>query len=55
MRVFDIEGKEIYNETDKNMNAYYKKQINVGDLAKGMYYLKLTTESGIKIQKLIIR
>ncbi|MGZ4033259.1 MAG: T9SS type A sorting domain-containing protein [Bacteroidia bacterium] len=55
INIFDLQGKEVYNETDKNSSQYFNKQINIGNLSKGIYSLKISTEKGIKIQKLIIQ
>lgn len=52
--IVDMQGKEVYNSLDKNISADYSKQINITQLAKGIYYIKLSTESDVKIQKLIV-
>jgi len=53
--ITDIQGKEVYNEQDKNITSDYNKQIDVKKLAKGIYYIKLSTDADVKIQKLIIQ
>ncbi|MES2591085.1 MAG: GEVED domain-containing protein [Bacteroidota bacterium] len=53
--VIDIQGKEVYNVSEKNNSATYSKQINLEGLSKGLYYIKLNTENGVKVQKLIIQ
>ena len=53
--ISNIEGKEILNETGKTVSGNYKKQINVENIAKGIYFLKLSSSYGVKIQKLIIQ
>lgn len=52
--IIDIQGKEVYNKMDKNISSDYNKQIDVRSLAKGIYYIKLSTDVDVKIQKLII-
>lgn len=52
--VVNIQGKEVYNFTDKNISSDYNKQIDLEGLAKGIYYIKLNTGDDMKIQKLII-
>jgi hypothetical protein len=52
--IVDIQGKEVFNETDKNVSKEYNKQINIEGFAKGVYYIKLNNGSDIKIQKLIV-
>ncbi len=53
--VIDIQGKEVFNTSDKSYSANYNKQINLEGLAKGIYYIKLNTGAGVKTQKLIIQ
>ena len=52
--IVDIQGKEVFNETEKNTSKEYSKQINIEAFAKGVYYIKLNTGSDLKIQKLIV-
>ncbi|MCE9538148.1 MAG: T9SS type A sorting domain-containing protein, partial [Bacteroidetes bacterium] len=52
--VFDIQGKEVFNVLEKNISIDLKKEIDLGGLAKGIYYVKLKTEEDVQIQKLII-
>ncbi|MES2138124.1 MAG: endonuclease [Bacteroidota bacterium] len=52
--VIDIQGKVIFSALEKNILIGYKKQIDLGGLAKGIYYIKLTTDTDVQIQKLII-
>lgn len=53
--VIDIQGKEVFNTSDKNYSVNYNKQINLEGLAKGIYYIRLNTGAGVKTQKLIIQ
>lgn len=55
IRVMDIQGKEVWSVLDKNYSANYTKQINLEGLTKGIYYIKLNTDKGTNIQKLIIQ
>lgn len=55
INVIDLQGKVVYSISDKNTAASYTKQINLESLAKGIYYVKINTELGMKVQKLIIR
>jgi hypothetical protein len=54
INIVDIQGKEVYNYTDKNISSDYNKQIDLEGSAKGIYFLRLTTENEFKIRKLII-
>jgi len=52
--IVDIQGKQVYNETTKNISAEFNTQINIESLAKGVYYIKITTDNNTEIQKLIV-
>jgi hypothetical protein len=60
LNIVDIQGREVCKTSDKNIQqlADYSKQINIANLAKGIYFIKLTmgADSGqvVKTQKLII-
>jgi hypothetical protein len=53
--IVDMQGKVVYNESDKNISAQYNKQIDLSDLAKGIYYVKLNIGADVKIEKLIVQ
>ncbi|MES2141237.1 MAG: T9SS type A sorting domain-containing protein [Bacteroidota bacterium] len=52
--IIDIQGKEVYKALEKNIPADHNKEINIMHLAKGIYYIKLSTDADVKIQKLIV-
>lgn len=52
--IIDIQGKEVYKTLEKNISADHNKEINIMHLAKGIYYIKLSTDADVKIQKLIV-
>lgn len=52
--VLDIQGKEVYNTSDKNNSNNYNKEINLNGLAKGIYYIKLNTGNAVKVQKVVL-
>lgn len=53
--IVDIQGKEVFGDIENNVSKEYNTQINLENLAKGIYYIKLTTNSDVMIQKLIIQ
>jgi len=53
--IVDMQGKVVYNESDKNVSSQYNKQVDLTDLAKGIYYVKLNIGSEVKIEKLIVQ
>ena len=52
--VVDIRGREVYKSVDKNIASEYNKQLNLEQVAKGIYYIKLSNGTDVKIQKLVI-
>jgi hypothetical protein len=55
LTITDVQGKQVYNELDKNISADFKKQLNVEGLTNGVYFIKLATENEVVIQRLIIQ
>jgi hypothetical protein len=53
--IVDIQGKEVFSSSEKNVSGAYNKQINLEELSKGLYYIKMNTAVEVKIQKLIIQ
>ena len=52
--VADIQGREVYKTTDKNIASDYNKQISMDGMAKGIYYIKLSYGGQVTVKKLII-
>jgi hypothetical protein len=52
--IVDIQGKEVYKDVEKNSSTVYSKQIDLEGFAKGVYYIKMYTDSNLKIDKLVI-
>jgi hypothetical protein len=53
--IFDLQGKQVFSSVDKNVTGAYNKQINLDEVAKGLYYIKVSAGSEVKIQKLIVQ
>jgi hypothetical protein len=53
--ITDMQGKVVFNETDKTVTADYNKQISIENLAKGIYYIKLSSGNEMNIKKLIVQ
>ena len=52
--ITDIQGKIVYSNFDKNSAIDYSKQINLTNLAKGIYFIKVITESNDSKNSLLI-
>ncbi|HET6245976.1 MAG: T9SS type A sorting domain-containing protein [Bacteroidetes bacterium] len=53
--IVDLNGKQVYNAIDKNTPNHYIKQINLNNLARGVYFLKLNTGDELTIHKLVLQ
>jgi len=53
--IVDIQGKEVFSSVDKNVNGEFNKQIDLEELSKGLYYIKVNTGTDVMIQKLIVQ
>ena len=53
--IVDIQGKEVFSSVDKNVNGTFNKQINLEEISKGLYYIKVNTGAEVNIQKLILQ
>ena len=50
----DISGRIIYNETFKNADLTFKKDINFNNLSKGIYLINVESDGKTASRKLII-
>jgi hypothetical protein len=53
--VLDIHGKEVYSSSETNTSVVYQTQINLNNVAKQMYFVKVRTDKGITIQKVSVQ
>ena len=54
VQILNVQGRIIYAEHIKDYMAG-KKQFNLGELAKGVYMLKVSTENGSTVKRLVIQ
>ena len=52
IRIVDMRGRVVKERSESNLNARYKEQWDLNDLAKGMYMIEIKT-GGIKAQRRI--
>ena len=50
--LIDMSGRVVYNQ---NLNAASEQTINVSNLAKGAYFVRITNDKFSKVEKLIVR
>jgi hypothetical protein len=48
-------GQKVYEEDDANFVGAYNKTINVGNLASGMYVLKIIHGNDTYIRKILVK
>ena len=53
--VINIVGKEVFSASDNGVTRDYTKQINLENLAKGMYYIKLCIGTDVTTKKLFVQ
>ena len=50
--LIDMSGRVVYNQ---NINTETAQTINVSNLAKGAYFVRITNDKFSKVEKLIVR
>ena len=55
INIVDVQGREVYNSTDKVSSVDYIKQLNLEGIAKGIYFIKLSTGKEVNVQKIIVQ
>ena len=53
--VYDMNGKTVYNETDKNVSEQMNKTISLKELGKGIYFVHLTQGKQSEVRKVIVK
>ena len=54
MTVRDAQGREVYTE-NLNVNGTYRNDLDFTSFAKGVYFMQIQTETGSKVEKLVIQ
>jgi hypothetical protein len=54
IKIFDVNGKEVYNETIKGKDGLYEKEIDISNEQKGTYFLKVSQGKKIATRKIIL-
>jgi len=52
--IFDLNGKKVYTEKILSGTGSITRQLNLSALSKGVYYIRLTTETVTQVEKIII-
>jgi hypothetical protein len=54
LNIFDLSGKNVYSERLTSATGSVQKQLDLNGLAKGVYTLRLNSEKGFGVKKLIL-
>ncbi|MGE0567788.1 MAG: T9SS type A sorting domain-containing protein [Bacteroidia bacterium] len=54
VNVVDVNGKEVYKETIKQFKGDYNKTIDLGEEAKGIYFVKVQQDQQAQVKKIIV-
>jgi len=52
--VYDLQGQKVYTDRILSGTGIITKEINLGSLSKGIYYLRLTSENVTRVEKIVI-
>jgi len=53
--VVDLQGKEVYQENLNNFNGYQKFSVDISQLPKGIYFMKLSNGENAATKRLILQ
>lgn len=54
INIYDVNGKEVYNETIKNFDGIYKNDIDISSEGQGTYFLKIQQGEKFSTRKIIL-
>jgi len=55
LRIFTVDGKEMMNRSLRTVDGLQTTQVNVAGLSAGMYFVKVSTDEGIVVEKVTIK
>lgn len=54
IQIFDIQGKEVYNESIKNFSGTYQNNIDISEHGKGIYFLRIIQGNKANTNKIVM-
>lgn len=54
IKIFDIQGREVYNEISSNFNGRYTKNIDISENGEGVYLLQIIQGEKVSTSKIVI-
>jgi hypothetical protein len=55
MDIVSVEGEIVLTETVNNLSGKYERTINLSHLAKGIYFLRIKTDTSLSVTKIIVQ
>jgi hypothetical protein len=55
LRIINVIGNEIYHETLTRTEGHFAKTLDLSGKAKGLYYIKLETDSYSSVRRVVIK
>ena len=55
MKIVNSQGQIVISETIKNIDGAFERKINMQNYAKGIYFLKLNTNLGVEVEKILVK
>ncbi len=54
IRIYDMNGREVYNETLKDFIGKYSKDIDISDKEKGTYFMQISQNDKSMVKKIVL-
>jgi hypothetical protein len=54
LQLIDMQGKVVYTESVHSETGAFRKRVNTASLSQGVYQLRLITEKGVIVKKVVV-
>lgn len=55
IRIFDLQGSEVYSEELPNFSGAYQREVNISNEAKGTYFIQISRDNKAVTKKLVLQ
>lgn len=55
IQMYDLAGKIVFERKEKSEGKHFQKEVNVGDLQKGVYFIRITGNEKIGVKQIIVK
>ena len=53
--IMDITGREVISIKEKNISGFYRKQVNISSLGRGVYFVRTRCDDSMGVVKLVVQ